>query len=176
MSRLKLLIAYDGSPNAQSAVEVAAALFPGAAATLLYARQPMEGFAAHLEGHPALEKLQELDAATLDAAERIASEGAEVARSHGLHADPRVSSTMATAYEVIVEAADELEVDLIVLGSRGRRGLAATLLGSTSANVLHHATRPTLIIPSDATALSRRRNRALINAAGQEDAEANASV
>lgn len=162
MSRLKLLIAYDGSPNAKTAVATAAALFPGAEATLLYARQPMEGFAAHLEGHPALEKLHEFDAATLDASEIIAAEGADLARSHGLVAEPRVSSTMATASEVIVDAADELEIDLIILGSRGRRGLAATLLGSTSANVLHHATRPTLVIPSDRIADARRRNRALI--------------
>ncbi|MDQ0643474.1 universal stress protein [Microbacterium murale] len=160
MSRLKLLIAYDGSPNAKAAVAAAAALFPGADATLLYARQSMEGLAAHLEGHPALEELRELDAATFDASELIAAQGADLARSLGLRADPRVSSTMATASEVIVGAADELEIDLIVLGSRGRRGLAATLLGSTSADVLHHATRPTLVIPSDAVALSRRRNRA----------------
>jgi nucleotide-binding universal stress UspA family protein len=49
-----------------------------------------------------------------------------------------------------------LNVDLIVLGSRGLRGFKATLLGSTSANVLHHATRPTLVIPSDDVAGARR--------------------
>lgn len=169
MSRLKLLIAYDGSPNAKAAVASAAELFPGAEATLLYARQYMEGFAAHLEGHPALEKLGELDAATLDASELIAVQGAELARGLGLVADPRVSSTMATASEVIVEAADELESDLIVLGSRGRRGLAATLLGSTSAEVLHHATRPTLVIPSDEIALARRANRAPAASGSRDD-------
>ena len=66
MSTPKLLIAYDGSPNAQSAMHTVAGLFPGATAVLLYARQPLEGFAAHLEGHPALEQLQDLDAAALD--------------------------------------------------------------------------------------------------------------
>lgn len=168
MSDLKILIAYDGSPNAQAAVVTAAALFPGAEATLLYAREPMEGFAAHLEGHPALEKLHELDAAALDASERIAAEGAELAREHGLRAEPRVSSTMATASEVIVDAAETLESDLIVLGSRGRRGLTATLLGSTSASVLHHATRPTLVIPSDSVALARRRSRTASARAGSD--------
>ncbi|MGE2772859.1 universal stress protein [Rhodococcus sp. 1.20] len=126
---------------------------------LLYARQPLEGFAAHLEGHPALEKLQGLDAAALDVSEKIATDGAELARSFGLIAEPLISSTMATASEAIVEAAEELDVDVIILGSRGLRGFKATLLGSTSANVLHHATRPTLVIPSDAVALARRNNR-----------------
>lgn len=77
----------------------------------------------------------------------------------GLVAEPLISSTMATASEAIVEAAEELDVDVIILGSRGLRGFKATLLGSTSANVLHHATRPTLVIPSDAVALARRNNR-----------------
>ncbi|KUM36437.1 universal stress protein [Arthrobacter sp. EpRS71] len=152
----KLLIAYDGSPNAQSAMQTVANLFPGATAVLLYARQPMEGFAAHLEGHPALEELQELDAAALDVSERIAAEGAELARSLGLIAEPLIASTMATASEIIVNTAEELDVDLIVLGSRGLRGFKATLLGSTSANVLHHATRPTLVIPSEEVASARR--------------------
>ena len=157
----KLLIAYDGSPNAQSAIQTVASLFPGATAVLLYARQPLEGFAAHLEGHPALEELQELDAAALDVSEQIASEGAELARTHGLIVEPMIASTMATASETIVNTAEDLNVDLIVLGSRGLRGFKATLLGSTSANVLHHATRPTLVIPSEAVASSRRNSRIL---------------
>jgi nucleotide-binding universal stress UspA family protein len=159
MSTPKLLIAYDGSPNARSAMHTVASLFPGATAVLLYARQPMEGFAAHLEGHPALEELQGLDAAALDVSERIAAEGAQLARSLGLIAEPLISSTMARASDAIVDAAEELNIDLIVLGSRGLRGFTATLLGSTSANVLHHATRPTLVIPSDSVASARRNSR-----------------
>lgn len=159
MSTPQLLIAYDGSPNAQSAIHTIAGLFPGASAVLLYARQPMEGFAAHLEGHPALEELKSLDAAAFDASEKIAAEGAQLARDLGLDAEPLISSTMATASEVIVDTAEQLNVDLIVLGSRGLRGFKATVLGSTSASVLHHATRPTLVIPSDAVAQARRDSR-----------------
>jgi nucleotide-binding universal stress UspA family protein len=161
MSTPKLLIAYDGSPNAQSAIQTVAGLFPGATAVLLYARQPLEGFAAHLEGHPALEELHELDAAALDVSEQIAAEGAQLARSLGLIVEPLISSTMATASETIVNTAEDMNVDLIVLGSRGLRGFKATLLGSTSANVLHHATRPTLVIPSESVASSRRNSRIL---------------
>lgn len=163
MSNPKLLIAYDGSANASSAVEAAAKLFPGAEAVVFYARQPMEGFAAHLQGHPALDRLEELDAAALDASQKVAAAGAELARTHGLHAEPLVSSTLASASEAILDAAEELDIGLIVLGSRGLRGLKATLLGSTSANVLHHATRPTLVIPSDEVAQARYARRAAPN-------------
>jgi nucleotide-binding universal stress UspA family protein len=156
MSLPRLLVAYDGSPNSRSAMQTVASLFPGATAVLLYARQPLEGFAAHLQGHPALEDLKGLDAAALDVSEKIAADGARRARDLGLDAEPMISSTMSTPAEAIVEAAEKLDVDLIVLGSRGRRGLKATLLGSTSANVLHHATRPTLVIPSEDLASARR--------------------
>lgn len=42
------------------------------------------------------------------------------------------------ARDEIIRVADENQVDLIVLGSHGRRGLAL-LLGSTANAVLHHA-------------------------------------
>jgi nucleotide-binding universal stress UspA family protein len=156
-----VLIAYDGSPDARAAIETAAALLPGSRAVVLYARQPLESVAAHLEGHPALEDVQVLDKATMDASERIAANGAEYARRLGFDAEPRVSSTMATASEAIVAVAEELDAGLIVMGSRGRRGLRATLLGSTSTNVLHHTSRPTLVIPSHAVGTARvRANRA----------------
>lgn len=142
-----LLIAYDGSANARAAIDVAAALMPGSSATVLYARQPLESAAAHLEGHPALEDLRGLDAATLDASQRIAEEGAEHARAVGLDAGARVASTNQTAAKAIVEAANEIDASIVVLGSRGRQGVQATILGSTSTKVLHSTHRPTLVIP-----------------------------
>ncbi|MEV0143868.1 MULTISPECIES: universal stress protein [unclassified Nonomuraea] len=60
-----ILIAYDGSPDARHAIEKTARLFPGASAVVLYARQPLESLAAHLEGHPALEELRDIDASLI---------------------------------------------------------------------------------------------------------------
>ena len=39
-------------------------------------------------------------------------------------------------------------VDLVVVGTRGRGGLAGVLLGSTSQTVLGHSTCPVMIVPS----------------------------
>lgn len=155
-----ILIAYDGSVDARAAIDHVGALLPGAAAVVLYARQPFESVAAHVQGHPALEELKRLDATTYDASAQVAADGAKYAADAGLAAEARVSSTMATTSEAIVSAAEEIDASLIVMGSRGRQGVRATLLGSTSTNVLHHTSRPTLIIPSTEVARARRQDLA----------------
>src|SRR5262249_2995667 len=50
------------------------------------------------------------------------------------------------AYEEIGKVADAINADLIVIGTRGRRGLARALLGSVAENVIRTATRPVLAI------------------------------
>jgi nucleotide-binding universal stress UspA family protein len=142
-----ILIAYDGSSHARAAIAVAGHLFPGAPAVVLYAREPLEAVAAHLEGHPALDDLRKADATSLDASEQVAAEGAEQARDAGLRAEPRIAAIDAPAAEAITEAANAIDAATIVLGSRGRRGFQAAMLGSTSTAVLHRSGRPTLVVP-----------------------------
>jgi nucleotide-binding universal stress UspA family protein len=48
-------------------------------------------------------------------------------------------------HEAIIEVAVREGCDLIVMASRGRRGLAAVLLGSVTAKVLAHTTVPVLV-------------------------------
>lgn len=46
----------------------------------------------------------------------------------------------------IADTAEELDVDLIVMGSHGRQGLARWLLGSVAEHTLHQVQRPLLVV------------------------------
>ncbi len=150
-----ILIAYDGSDHARHAIAHAATLLPGSSALVLYVREPLEGLAAHLEGHPVLEEVRSIDAESRDASEQLAAYGAELARRAGLDAEPRVASSIETVADTVVNVADEIDASVIVIGSRGRRALKSLVLGSVSHQVVHEARRPALVVPSPTLAAAR---------------------
>jgi nucleotide-binding universal stress UspA family protein len=59
----------------------------------------------------------------------------------------RIASLDAPAVEAINEAAEAIDAATIVLGSRGRGGIQAAMLGSTSTAVPHRSGPPTLVVP-----------------------------
>ncbi|MCP9442840.1 MAG: universal stress protein [Nitrospira sp.] len=67
---------------------------------------------------------------------------------------------------VILESAESVSADLIVVGARGRSRLAETVLGSVSHRVLSHASRSTLIVKGSA----RPVRQALVAVEGRDDA------
>lgn len=69
----------------------------------------------------------------------------KVAAQHG---DLVVGTTVrwTHGHSDIVDFAKELNIDLIVTGSHGSRGIARWLLGSVAEDVLHHAPCPTLMV------------------------------
>jgi nucleotide-binding universal stress UspA family protein len=75
---------------------------------------------------------------------RIAEEARERLRRAGLDAAACVRDGDPAA-ELLAEAA-ETAADLIVVGSRGRTGLARLALGSVARRVLHHASASVLIV------------------------------
>jgi nucleotide-binding universal stress UspA family protein len=78
----------------------------------------------------AIEEMQEEAATKLDDLGRRAS-------AQGVAATPHVLG--APAASAIVDLAEELEADLIVMGTRGRTGLKHVLLGSVAERTMRHA-------------------------------------
>lgn len=150
-----VLIAYDGSEVARHAIAEAAPLLTGRRVIVAAARAVDESLAAHVEGHPVIERVEE-NHEEFDDVQRVALEGAALARDAGLDAEATVISAVEPPGDAIVHAGEQLDVSLIVMGSRGRRELRSLLLGSASHHVVHHAQRPVLVIPSPRLIAARR--------------------
>lgn len=155
-----ILIAYDGSEDAREAIAGAAKLFPAQHATIVTVWQRfVETMAGTGAGMAVVLDYDELDAAAERAAYEKASEGAQVAGAAGLEATPRTAIAVGRIGETILVEATELDVDAIVMGSRGLGGVKSLLLGSVSHAVLQHADRPIVIVPSPAVAKERAHQR-----------------
>ena len=142
----EILLCYDGSSDSERAIDAAAALFGARRACVLNVAPPFtfaEGLAATTSLVPgtAFEDVNNADAV------RQAEAGAARARDAGLEAVAR-ATIGSTTWRGIVDVADELDVSVIVIGSRGLSGLRER--GSVSHDVARNARRPVLIVPPPA--------------------------
>jgi nucleotide-binding universal stress UspA family protein len=151
-----VLLCYDGSPTARHAISVAHAALGHKPATVLHVWQPPTEFidpdwfaGVGTYAGPPIAKLEGL---ALQHAEAVADEGSELARSAGFAADARAEPSHGRVWRTVVDVADELNADLIVVGARGLSTVQSVLLGSVSNAVVHHCKRPVLVVPrADAT-------------------------
>ena len=159
-----ILICYDGSEDAQAAIDSAAHLLRGQPATMLTVWEHFVdprthsgalGMAAFV---PDIDDVDERERVTQAAAER-ASQGAELARAAGLDAEPHSRPRVTSIAEAILLEADATDAELIVVGSRGLTGVKSALLGSVSHALVQHADRPVLVVPSPKIAAERSANR-----------------
>jgi nucleotide-binding universal stress UspA family protein len=137
----RIVIATDGSPSAQEAVDVGLeiAAEQGGEVTFVHVLPPDQFITGR--GGPTLVVPHEV---ALDESETALREAAEAAEDTGVSfAVERVSGETVPEIVAIAEAAD---ADLIVVGSRGRGPLTSALLGSVSRGVLDHAKTPVLIV------------------------------
>jgi nucleotide-binding universal stress UspA family protein len=84
---------------------------------------------------------------TADEASAAVSAAADKLTAAGVKAHSHVGTTIfGYAARSIVDDAIEHDVDVIVMGSRGRGDLAGLVLGSTAHKVIHLTDRPVLIV------------------------------
>ena len=151
----KMLLATDGSEEAELATRAAVELAEGTGSELhvVYVEPlpdfmkkndaGMPGYDRQLykmiegEGRETLRKL----------VWRVKVAGGSVAKAH---------LRMGAVVKEIVALADELEADLIIVGSRGLRGIKRALAGSVSESVFRHARCPVMVVRAKDNLPSRR--------------------
>jgi nucleotide-binding universal stress UspA family protein len=138
-----VVVGVDGSPGSQLALEwaAAAAIARSAPLTVVNAWHtvvvPPIGTSLFLD-----DGLVESDARTI-VADQLAQLPPELRP-----ADLRTVVARGSAAGLLLHTADERDATMLVVGTRGRGGFTGLLLGSVSQHVLHHASRPVVMVPA----------------------------
>ena len=137
-SKKRIMVAVDGSEGSSAAIEEAVELAQqmDAALSFVYVRKP----SSSALGHPYYERHLSHD---LRIGREVIDEAIEAAATAGIECDGEVFE--GDVADEIVSLADNRDVDLIVVGSRGHGALAGALLGSVSREIVQHADVPVLV-------------------------------
>ena len=140
-----IVVGTDGSETAQEAVDAAVELarLSGATLELVSAYEPVSNQRLRREARQVpsdmewmIHRRAEVDATLHHAAERAGAAGV-TAHAHAREGD---------AADAILDVAEELGADLIVVGNKGMTGAKRFLLGSVPNKVSHHAPCAVMII------------------------------
>jgi nucleotide-binding universal stress UspA family protein len=148
-----ILLATDGSPSARAATREAIELAKATGwrlCVLTAWHTPVINAYGYAPG--AYVPVGELRAAEREHAGAVAGHAAELAREAGL--DATVELREGHAADVICTTADEIGAGLIVMGAHGWGAFKRLVFGSVSTGVLHHTTRPVLVVRAPAEAES----------------------
>lgn len=141
----KILIATDGSPSSAEAVEFGVELAAEHEAAVIFVHVAPATDVLPIASYGALPRVPhevtEYDRVSLEDAEQVATE-------HGVRASTKL--LVGDTVDEIVAYADNQDVDMIVVGSRGHGALASALLGSVSRGVLSESKRPVMIVRGQA--------------------------
>ena len=137
----QILIAVDGSETSGFALDEALKLAreQGASVLLLHVYEPIVTASTY--------GVVDLTEALRKEGEKIAADALEASHKAGVEGRSRVIDAAGRRVaSVIVEEAGAAGVDLIVVGTHGRRGLEHLVLGSVAEGVARRAAVPVLLI------------------------------
>jgi nucleotide-binding universal stress UspA family protein len=152
MADLIVLVAYDGSPGADAAIDTAATLFAAHDVTVVTvwqsAREVAPAAIVALPVQVIEDALVELDRAAEAAATEIAERGAQRLREHGVGVAVATAPASGSVWSTIDAQARERGAACVVVGSRGRSELASAVLGSVAQGLVHHGALPVVVVPA----------------------------
>lgn len=118
----KVLLAYDRSPQANHALQIAA------------------DFALQLHSHLVVMAVEE----EVEEGNRTVQEAIDYLNPFGLQVSSRI--TQGSASDAILQTSDIEQVDMVVMGVHGHTRLREALLGCTTEDVLRRIERPLLLV------------------------------
>jgi nucleotide-binding universal stress UspA family protein len=134
---MKIIVAYDGSPTAASALDQTIAFFRGQDAQIVLLGALLPPATISDLGERAFDIARQEAQAELDkAAQNVRDRGIEV-QTRLVEGDPR---------RVLEQVAGDEAPDLVVVGARGRGAVTRMLLGSVSTYAVHHLECPVLVV------------------------------
>ena len=160
-----VLIAYDGSDDAERALHAAHRLLGADCAIVAtvwessMASMPMitdPGMSGYGMADPAIDPRTEqvLDENADHRAHAVADQGVQAARAAGFARVHAVVALDATdVAHTLIGLAGEHHADVIAVGSRGHGGMMRRLMGSTSSALVKHSTLPVLVAPREGDAV-----------------------
>lgn len=134
----RILVPYDGSSPAESALDKACELFPDAAIVALTVVDPSEASSVS-KGTPFPDEWQE-DA--LASAEETLEEAQTQVGDRELETHCEIGRPSRT----IVEFVEDEAIDHVVMGSNGRTGVTRLLLGSVAETVVRRSPVPVTVV------------------------------
>ena len=137
----RFLIATDGSPAADAAVQAGVQLAAEQAGRVVFLRVVEASDVVAPSFGPIVVNPVDLSKPEDDEA---LSAAAEVARSHGVPFELRLVAGF--DYETILATADEIDAELIAVGSNRHGALGTAFFGSVSRELLKRARRPVLVV------------------------------
>ncbi|QOW45944.1 MULTISPECIES: universal stress protein [Acinetobacter] len=145
MTYQHILVPVDGSQisfaAAQQAISLAKAFNSQLTAICLVAEDPFSGADFYYNASMMKEYLEEANKNALKALDQVQ----QFAAAEGVALTTEVVHGYVTA-ETIIDTAEKKNIDLIVMGSHGRKGFKKFFLGSFAQDVLNQTTLPVLIV------------------------------
>ena len=145
----RLLVAIDASPNATRAAIAAIALAEKFNAELIVLHAvpiPSYTFAQAEVGSVAPSMFREYYEAAQKEGKTAVDEVVRSAEAKNVKATGIILGPAVSIVETIIDHAAKNNVDLIVVGTRGRTGFKKLLLGSVSTGILSHANCSVLVV------------------------------
>ena len=133
-----ILIPYDGSDHAKKAIERAAEFYkPGVTVTLLYVIPRYEEMVGFIKTESIREEM-------FAEARKLVNEGEKLAQEKGMKVNTMVEEGHVASR--VVDVAEGLKSELVIMGSHGWRGMDKAIIGSTAERVISHANIPVLVM------------------------------